>query len=188
MNGKPDEIEKTLRKAAAARDLPPLDQWQPELSGNMDLVITRDGRWLYQGRAITREATLRLFSTILRREPDDCFYLVTPVEKWRIQVEDTPLLAHSLEVLGSHESQVITVTTNMGDTVRICDRHPLQVGEYTATKEPRPVVLIRHGLEARLVTASFYELATLAEERTIANQKQYGVISSGKFWKIGESA
>ena len=122
MNRTPDDIAKSLEDAGKSRDLPPLDKWHPELSGNMDLVITRDGQWVFKGEPIAREATVKLFSTILRRESDGEYYLVTPVEKWRIRVEDAPLLAHGLEVKGEGAEQVITLATNMGETPWICRR------------------------------------------------------------------
>ncbi|HLT13898.1 MAG TPA: DUF1285 domain-containing protein [Marinobacter sp.] len=186
MSGKPDDIEKAVTQNAENRTLPPIDKWHPELSGDMDLVITRDGQWVYQGEPIAREATVKLFSTILRREQDGEHYLVTPVEKWRIRVEDAPLLAHTLSAHGEDDSRNLTVTTNMGETVEIGEDHPLTVENYPDSEEPRPVVLIRHGVEARLVTSAFYDLAGLAEERTIDGEPQLGVVSHGKFWKIGQ--
>jgi len=186
VSGKPDDIEKAVAQSTGNRPLPPIDQWAPELSGDMDLVITRDGRWIYQGEPIAREATVKLFSTILRREEDGHYYLVTPVEKWRVQVEDTPILAHSLAVEGEGENRTLSITTNMGETLDISDQHPLTVGNYPNSEEPRPVVWVRHGVEARLVTSAFYDLAELAEARMIAGDQQLGVFSHGKFWKIGE--
>ena len=165
---------------------PPLETWHPELTGDMDLTVTRDGRWLYQGHPIPRESAIRLFSRILRREEDGQFYLVTPVEKWRIQVEDTPLLAYSPTLTGEGEDQVLSVTTNMGETLEIGPQHPLQVGQYPETDEPRPVVLVREGIEARLPSAAFYQLVDLAEERELGGERWLGVVSQRKFWKIGQ--
>lgn len=186
MSSKPDDIARSVEQANAPKGLPPLENWHPELSGDMDLTITRDGQWLYQGAPIAREATVKLFSTILRREQDGEYYLVTPVEKWRIRVEDTPLLAHSLECRGDGNNQVISVTTNVGEILDISEQHPLLVGQYPGGEEPRPVVQVRHGLVARLVTAAFYDLANLAEERQVQDEAQLGVLSHGKFWKIGQ--
>lgn len=176
------EVEETVKKPG----LPPLDQWHPELSGDMDMVIRRDGQWIFKGEPLGREAIVRLFSTILRREEDGEFYLVTPVEKWRIQVEDTPLLAHSLEVDGTGADQVLSLTTNVGETLEISDDHPLEVGQYPDSGEPRPVIKVRHGVEARIVTAAFYELADLVVEKEEAGEAVYGVMSNGKFWKVGQ--
>ncbi|WP_394131493.1 DUF1285 domain-containing protein [Marinobacter nauticus] len=186
MNRTPDDIARSLEDAGKSRDLPPLDKWHPELSGDMDLVITRDGQWIFKGEPIARAATVKLFSTILRRESDGEYYLVTPVEKWRIRVEDAPLLAHSLEVKGEGAEQVITLATNMGETLEIGEQHRLHVGSYPETGEPRPVIQVRHGVEARLVTSAFYNLAELAEETEAAGKTVYGVFSHGKFWEIGQ--
>ncbi len=186
MSKRPEDIARSVQQATTAKALPPLESWHPELSGDMDLIITRDGNWLYQGAPIAREATVKLFSTILRREDDGEFYLVTPVEKWRIKVEDTPLLAHSLEARGHGEDQVLSVTTNVGESLEIGTEHPLVVGQYPGSDEPRPVVQVRHGLEARLVTAAFYDLADRVEERDVQGKSQLGVLSHGKFWKIGQ--
>ncbi|MGC8118961.1 DUF1285 domain-containing protein [Marinobacter sp. VGCF2001] len=186
MNQTLESIEQSLGDARKTRERPPLDQWHPELSGDMDLVITRDGQWVFQGKPMARKATAKLFSTILRREDDNEYYLVTPVEKWRIQVEDTPLLAHGLAVKGEGAEQVLTLTTNMGETIEIGEQHPLRVDVYPDTGEPRPVIRVRHGVEARLVTSAFYDLADQTEERKDAGKTLYGVFSRGIFWKIGE--
>ncbi|MET4024782.1 hypothetical protein ABIE59_000287 [Marinobacter sp. MBR-99] len=186
MTIKPDDIEQSVKQHSAPKGLPPLHLWHPELSGDMDLVITRDGQWLYQGTPIAREATVKLFSTILRREEDGHHYLITPVEKWRIRVEDTPLLAHSLERKGDGAEQVLSLTTNVGEVLEIGPEHPLEVSRYPGSEEPRPVIKVRHGIEARLVTAAFYELADLVQEQPDNGVIQYGVLSHGKFWKIGQ--
>lgn len=183
MSCTPDDLASSL--ADNRKELPPLDDWHPELSGDMDLVITRDGRWIYKGEPIAREATVKLFATILRREEDGHHYLVTPVEKWRIRVEDSPLLAHGLDVCGD-EDPVITLKTNMGEKLEVCEAHPLMVGVYPDTGEPRPVILVRHGVEARLTTGAFYDLAALAEERDVNGKPVFGVMSRGKFWEIGQ--
>lgn len=186
MSREPETLVRQLGVSERFRKLPPLEQWQPELSGDMDLVIRRDGTWLYQGRPIAREDTVRLFARILRREQDGEFYLVTPVEKWRIQVEDTPLLAYALEVENADGEQILRFTTNMGETLEICDEHPLTVGQYPQTGEPRPVVGVRHGVEARLTTQAFYALADLATGREQSDGSVvYGVMSHGRFWPIG---
>jgi hypothetical protein len=181
----PDALARQVEASGQSRTLPPLDQWQPELSGDMDLVIRRDGSWVYQSDPITRDSVIRLFSTILRREPDGEFYLVTPAEKWRIRVEDTPLLAHSLEVEGDGDDQVLRLTTNVGEILTVGEAHPLTVGEYPETGEPRPVIGVRHGVEARLVTAAFYALAERVVEREVNGATVYGVMSQGKFWPVG---
>ncbi|MBW0146291.1 DUF1285 domain-containing protein [Marinobacter arenosus] len=185
MSQNPESLAKQVEQIVKNPEQPPLDQWHPELSGDMDLRITRDGQWIHKGEPLAREAIVRLFSTILRREDDGQYYLVTPVEKWRIEVEDTPLLAHSLTVEGEGQDQVITLTTNVGETLEVGEDHPLDVGEYPDSEEPRPVVRVRHGVDARLVTAAFYDLANHVVEQGGADDRMLGVFSRGNFYKIG---
>lgn len=185
MSQKPENLAEQVKSAQSpGKGLPPLEKWHPELLGDIDIVIARDGQWLYQGKPIPRESVVRLFSTILRREDDGHYYLVTPVEKWRIQVEDAPLLAHSLDVSGEGRDQVLSVTTNVGETLTIGEEHPLCVGTYPGSDEPRPVVNVRHGIEARLATAAYYDLAELATEENPEGGSAIGVWSKGNFYKI----
>ncbi|EON92599.1 hypothetical protein MARLIPOL_07599 [Marinobacter lipolyticus SM19] len=186
----PESIAKQVEQSGGAgKGLPPLDKWHPELSGDIDIRITRDGQWVYNGEPLAREAIVRLFSTILRREDDGDYYLVTPVEKWRISVEDAPLLAHSLEVKGQGTDQTLYLTTNVGETLAVGAEHPLAVGRYPDSDEPRPVVMVRHGLEARLVTAAFYDLADhVVESMTDGDSSVLGVWSGGNFYEIGRGS
>ncbi|MDX1634372.1 MAG: DUF1285 domain-containing protein [Marinobacter sp.] len=188
MSQNPDKLESQLAGVDTRQSRPPIEKWNPELSGDIDIRIARDGTWYFQGGPMAREALVRLFSTILRRESDGEYYLVTPVEKWRILVEDTPLLAHGLEVSGQGEDQVIHLTTNTGERVRVDDQHPLRVGSYPDSDEPRPMVLLEHGLEARLVTAAFYELAGYVTEQPGGDSNRVGVWSAGVFFELGEGA
>ncbi|WP_138441416.1 DUF1285 domain-containing protein [Marinobacter alexandrii] len=185
MSQNPETIANQVGEASKSPGHPPLDQWQPELSGDMDLRVTRDGQWIYKGEPLAREAIVRLFSTILRLEDDGEFYLVTPVEKWRIQVDDAPLLAHSLTVEAGGAEQVIKLTTNVGEVLEIGEDHPLDVGRYLGTDEPRPIIHVRHGVTARLVTAAFYDLAEHVVEREGRAGPELGVFSNGNFYKIG---
>lgn len=186
MSQSPDNIVEQVQKAGKNLSHPPLDKWHPELSGDMDLRVSRDGEWIHKGEPISREAIVKLFSTILRREEDGHYYLVTPVEKWRIQVEDTPLLAHSLTVEGSGEQQIMKLTTNVGETIEVGEEHPLEVGSYEESDQPRPIVRVRHGVDARLVTAAYYDLAEHVVEQTVDGKPVLGVFSHGNFYKIGQ--
>lgn len=188
MSQNPDGLQAQLAEVETPHSRPPIEKWNPDFSGDIDIRIARDGDWYYQGEKMGRETLVRLFSTILRRESDGEYYLVTPVEKWRIQVEDAPLLAHSLEVSGQGESQLIHLTTNTGDPIRIDREHPLKVESYPGSDEPRPVVMLEHGLEARLVTAAFYELTRYVTEQPDGNANRVGVWSAGVFFELGEGA
>ncbi|TBW56034.1 DUF1285 domain-containing protein [Marinobacter halodurans] len=185
MTDQTKRIEEQISEARAAFEgRPPLDKWHPELSGDIDMRILRDGTWLFQGNPLQRQAMVQLFSTILRREDDGEYYLVTPVEKWRLEVEDTPLLAHGLEASGEGREQMLTLTLNTGESLVIGPEHPLRMDHYD-NGEPRPLVGIVQGLEARLVTPAYYELA----EHAVASPEDdrvLGVWSDGRFFELGQ--
>ena len=186
MSQNPENLVEQVGETTKNLNKPPLENWHPELSGDMDLRISRDGKWIHKGEPLGRDAIVRLFSTILRREEDERYYLITPVEKWRIQVDDTPLLAHSLEVEGNGKTQIIRLTTNIGEILEVGDEHPLDVSTYEDSGQPRPVIRVRHGLDARLVTAAYYDLAEHIVEETVDGQAVMGVFSQGNFYKIGQ--
>jgi hypothetical protein len=164
-------------------DLPPVHLWDPPLSGEIDIRINRDGTWLHEGSAITRQRLVRLFSTILRRESDGLYYLVTPVEKWRLQVEDAPFVCVLMEDSGLGEQQVLTFTTSVADKVVADAGHPLRFAIDTETEEPSPYVLVRDGLEALLARSVYYRLIDLAVERVVEGENWLGIWSSGVFFK-----
>ena len=165
---------------AKGRKLPPVEKWNPPHCGPIPMRIARDGTWHYMGTPIGRAAMVRLFSTILRREPDGSHVLVTPVERVGIEVEDAPFIAVSVEIAGGK----LTFMTNVGDEVTADADHPIRVEEDAATGEPSPYVRVRGGLEARLARPVFYELADLAEER----DGVMGVTSAGAFFPLGRAA
>lgn len=167
------------------RPLPPVDRWNPPLLGDMDLHISRDGVWRHEGTPIQREALVRLFASILRRDEDGCHYLVTPVEKWRIRVDDAPFLAIRLDVTGSGSEQRLTFTTNVGDVVTAGPDHPLSVEYPVPGGEPAPYIHIRGRLRALLSRAVFVELVEWGEEQLVANERIYGAWSQGQFFKLG---
>ncbi|WP_269620845.1 DUF1285 domain-containing protein [Zhongshania sp. BJYM1] len=153
-------IESLLRDQRGA---PPIEKWHPELSGDIDIVITSDGRWIHEGGEIKRHKLVNLFASILRREKDGEYYLVTPVEKWRITVEDLPLQIIDFEVSELAEGRRIAVKTNVDMWLELGTVHPLKVVTDEATQEPKPAVVLEHGLEARINRACFYKLVELAE-------------------------
>ncbi len=169
----------------ANRSLPPVDQWTPPLLGDMDLRIARDGVWHHAGTPIQREALVRLFASILRCDDDGHYYLVTPVEKWQIRVDDAPFLAIRLDATGAGPDQCLTFTTNVGDQVTAGPDHPLIVEYHTPGGEPAPYLQVRGRLRALLSRAVFLELAELGEERRTADGRDYGVWSQGQFFSLG---
>lgn len=172
-------------EAAHPRKLPPLDKWNPPFCGDIDMRIAVDGTWLYLGTPIGRPALVRLFSTILRREEDGGFVLVTPVEKVGIVVEDAPFIAVRVDASGSGRAQKLTFMTNVGDSVAAGPDHPIRVDFRGQEREPRPYVHVRGGLEARIARPVFYELVGMAEERRADGRRELGVWSEGLFFSLG---
>lgn len=165
---------------------PPVEGWNPPLGGEMDLRITRDGAWRHEGAPIQREALVRLFASVLRRDPDGHYYLVTPAEKWRIQVDDAPFLAVRLDASGIGREQRLRFTTNLGDQISAGSAHPLMVEYRSPGGEPSPYIHVRGRLRALLTRAVFLELVELGEERpAIDGGRAYGVWSGGEFYLLG---
>ena len=176
----------TLAAQVQGRRLPPIHTWQPDLCGDMDMRIGRDGVWYYQGSPIERVALARLFSTVLRREADGCYYLVTPVEKWRISVDDAPFLAVLMTAdVSSSGGQVVKFTTTLGDMVESGKSHPIRVNYREPGGEPSPYVHIRDRLWALLARSVFVELAELVEVRVVNGSKCYVVESHGCWFDLG---
>lgn len=153
--------------------------------GDIDIRIARDGTWFYHGSPIGRKRLVKLFSTVLKREPDGTYVLETPVEKGRIQVDDVPFVAVELSAEGEGESQRLTLRTNIDDSVTVDGDHPIRVLEDKETGHPVPYVLVREELEARIARPVYYELVGLGLERTVGNDHLYGVWSSGEFFPLG---
>lgn len=148
--------------------------------------IDRQQKWHYQGTPINRQRMVRLFSTVLRRESDDEYYLVTPVEKCRIEVEDVPFEAILLEVEGEGEAQQLRLTTNVADEVAVDTQHPLRIETDPVSGEPSPYVLVRGRLEARLARSVFYQLVEKAVQVSLDGTDWLGVWSGGVFFKLME--
>jgi uncharacterized protein len=152
--------------------------------GDLEMRIARDGTWYYRNSPIGRLPLVKLFASVLRREPDGSFWLITPAERGRIEVEDTPFVA--VEVTAGNEGgrPKLIFRTNLDDIVTAGPDHPLRV-ETGANDEPAPYILVRSGLEARLTRPVFYELVELAGEEAIDGSRQFGVWSEGVFFPIG---
>ncbi len=170
-------------EAAHTRKLPPVDKWNPPDCGDIDMHIAVDGTWFYLGTPIGRPALVRLFSTILRREADGRYVLVTPVEKVGLKVEDAPFVAVRVDAEGEGQARRLRFLTNVGDEVVAGPEHPLRVAFRGA--EPRPYVHVRGGLEARVSRAVFYELVAMAEERTTEAGRALVVRSDGMDFSLG---
>ena len=164
-------------------ELPPVEQWDPPFCGDIDLVIRKDGSWHYMGSPIGRERMVRLFASVLRREGEQ-YFLVTPVEKVRIQVEDVPFIATSVASIERAGRQGLAFTTSVGDAVILNTEHPLRVELDPVTDEPSPYIRVRNDLEARIHRNVFYELVNMADVRSIDDSDWYGVESDGQFFTI----
>jgi uncharacterized protein len=153
--------------------------------GDLGMRIARDGTWYYRGSPIGRLPLVKLFASVLHREPDGSYCLVTPAERGRIEVEDAPFLAVELTVSGAGGVQKLIFRTNLDDIVTAGPDNPLRV-ENAANGEPAPYILVRSGLEARLARPVFYELVELGREEQIAGVAQFGVWSRGAFFYLGD--
>jgi hypothetical protein len=172
------------REAASGRRLPPVETWNPAHCGDIDIRIARDGTWFHMGSPIGRKELVRLFSTILRKDPDG-YVLVTPAEKMRIRVDDVPFQAVLMDVAGDGPDRTLTFTTNVGDEAVAGRDNPIRVETDPVTQEPAPYVHIRKGLEARIARAVFYQLADLAVP---GDDGLLGVWSGGVFFPLGPAA
>ena len=168
-----------IAQAVADRRLPPVERWNPTHCGDSEMRIARDGTWFHQGSPIGRPAMVRLFSTILLREPDGGFVLVTPVEKLDIAVEDAPFVAVEMKAEGEGAASRLAFRLNTGDLVTAGPDHALRFAG--TVDEPRPYLHVRAGLEALVARALYYDLA----ERALASgEKPAGVWSDGAFFPI----
>jgi hypothetical protein len=178
----PDSLIAAAQQAQKEGKLPPVHLWNPPFCGDLDMEIRRDGTWFYEGTPIGRKPLVRLFSTILKRE-GDAYFLVTPVEKVGIRVEDAPFVAVDLEAAGEGRDQVVTFTTNVGDVVVAGEDHAIRVLR-DETGEPSPYIHVRAGLEALIDRKSFYRLVDLGEAHVVEGTEWFGVWSGGTFFPI----
>jgi len=165
--------------AAKTRGLPPVHLWNPPFCGDLDMRIARDGTWFYQGTPIGRPGLVKLFSSILKRE-DGKYFLVTPVEKVGITVDDAPFVAIDFDAAGEGADQVLTFVTHVDDVAVAGADHPIRVARDAETGEPSPYILIRADLEALIDRKSFYRLVDLG----VHHDGWFGVWSSGQFFGI----
>ena len=170
---------KSSEDSSAARK-----RWNPNHQGQIDIRIATDGSWYHDGRKFQRPALVKLFAGVLRRE-DSGYYLVTPVEKLRIEVEDAPFTANLVERIDDNGDQAIVFTTNVGDRIVLDPNHALRIEIDVQTGEPRPYVHVRDGLEALIGRGAFYDLINLAEERERDGKNCLVVTSLGREFELG---
>ena len=173
-------------RGAAAKGLPPVHLWNPPFCGDLDMRIATDGTWFYLGTPIGRPALVRLFSTVLKREGVK-YFLVTPVEKVGIRVDDVPFMAVEMAQVGEGASRKLSFRTNVDDWV-VCDgEHRLRF-EAASDGGLTPYLHVRSDLWAKVTRALYYDLVEMGEERTVDGNAMFGVMSNGEFFAMADAA
>jgi uncharacterized protein len=176
------------RATRAGKGLPPVERWNPPFCGDLDMEIRADGTWFYLGTPIGRMPLVQLFSTVLRRDDDGKTYLVTPVEKVGIRVEDAPFVAVEMNASGEGEDQVLTFRTNVGDVVEAGQEHPLRFVDEAETGGLKPYLHVRGRLEALVARPVMYELVEIGETVEIDGELMFAVRSLGEVFPIMPAA
>ena len=168
------------------KSLPPLEQWTPALNGDLDMRIDREGRWFYLGDEIRRPSMVKMFSRILKREGED-YFLLTPVEKWRIQVDVAPfLIVAARKELDSQGRQALVLTTNVGDEFVLGIEHKLWMSNLDeGVDEPKPLVMVRQHLPALLSRNVFYQLVDAADVEMVKGRTTMAIQSGGEHFCLG---
>jgi hypothetical protein len=181
-----DRLSAAVNAASAAKGPPPVERWHPPFCGDIDMRIAADGTWFYNGTPIGRPALVKLFASILRKDPDR-FVLVTPVERVGIEVEDAPFLAVEMAVEGEGAARRLAFRTNVDDLVRVDSAHPLRFGKDEAGGV-KPYVLVRGDLWALVTRALTYDLVELGEDREVGGVMTFGVSVGDDFYPIALTA
>jgi hypothetical protein len=169
--------------AGTGRRAPPVEQWDPPFCGNLDMRIAADGTWFYLSTPIGRLALVKLFASVLKREADD-YFLVTPVEKCGIRVDDAPFLAVEMKPETGPNGQVLKFRTNVDDWVVCGPDHALRFDLEAASAGLKPYLHVRRGLWAKVTRTLFFDLVNLGEEREIDGKAMFGVSSMGAFFAM----
>lgn len=172
------------RAGASGKGLPPVDKWNPPFCGDIDMEIRRDGTWFYMGTPIGRMPLVKLFSSVLRKDEDGKTYLVTPVEKVGIRVEDAHFLAVEMNARTEAGVQILTFRTQTGDLVEAGPDHPLRFENAPGNDGVKPYIRVRGRLDALIARPVMYELVALGEEMEIGDRLMYAVRSKGEVFPI----
>ena len=178
------DLSKFEDVAKTARKLPPVDRWNPDYTGDLDMRIAADGSWFYQGTPILRERMVRLFSTILRKDDDGRTYMVTPQEKYGITVDDAPFTVVEMHVEDPGANQTLNLRTNLDEQVTVNADHPIRFQQTDTEGGIKPYVLVRGNLEALMNRAIFYELVEIGVVEAHEGADWFGIWSSGTFWPM----
>jgi uncharacterized protein len=172
--------------SGAAKGPPPVERWNPPFCGDLDMRIAGDGTWFYAKTPIGRPALVKLFASVLKREGDE-YFLVTPVEKCGIQVDDAPFLAVELDIKESSAGRVLNFRTNVDDWVECGPEHALRFEPETGTDGLKPYLHVRRDLWAKVTRALFFDLVELSEEREFEGKAMFGVTSMGTFFPMASA-
>lgn len=171
-----------------APDKPPRDMRDDDgrfLCGDLNIHIDQEGTWYYHGTPIGRKELVKLFSTVIHKDGNGAYWLITPAEKGRIRVEDAPFMAVEMTVSDEGHAQKLAFRTNVDDIVMAGLTHPLRISEDFRTGEPSPYILVRDTLEAKLTRSVFYHLVDLGVEHDTSKGMRFGVWSDGAFFELG---
>ncbi|MEJ2418027.1 MAG: DUF1285 domain-containing protein [Exilibacterium sp.] len=199
----PEKLFESLLQGRDHSRLPPVQNWHPVLNGDLDMRIDKNGVWHYQGGAIRRRSMVKMFSTILKREGDE-YFLVTPVEKWRINVEDVPFIICQVRVVpesqtckkiqteksgqgGDVKKQALVFATTVDSELVLGPDNPLWLVEDAESGEPRPYIKVRNNLHGLLQRHVFYHLVEMAVPETVQGCNKLGVWSLGHFYSLGNN-
>lgn len=182
----PEGIAAAARAATKSRILPPVMSWNPPFCGDLDIRIARNGTWFYLGTPIGRFELVKLFSSILKIE-DGKYFLVTPVEKVGIQVDDAPFIAVDFNEVIIQGEKALKFETHVGDRVVASSENPIRVERDAITDEPAPYIHIRNGLDALIDRKTFYRLIDIGQHKNHKNESWFGIISASTFFPIIKS-
>ncbi len=177
------DLEQRIARVAPGRGPAPVEAWNPPFCGDLDIRIARDGTWFYMGTPIGRPALAALFASVLRKDADGKTYLVTPVEKIGIEVEDAPFVIDHMTVTGKGHDMTLQFTTNMGDEVTAGTGHPLRFARES-NGGYKPYVLVRGRLEALVRRVLYYDLVDLGQEHVVNGTACFGFWSDGVFFPL----
>ena len=167
------------------KGIPPVEKWNPPFCGDIDMHILRNGKWTYMGSEIKRPAMIKLFSNIIRLDDDGHYYLVTPVEKVRIKVDDVPFVAVSMNKIKDEGVNCLSFMTNVQDEVTLSKENPIEI-IINDNDEPSPYITIRKNLKALISRSVYYDLINMAEEEIIDDKKFLVIKSNNTLFKLYE--
>ena len=177
-------LKEILQAQKTSGELPPVEKWNPPLCENIEMQISKDGKWSFMNSPIGREKMVRLFSSVLRLDPDGFYYLVTPVEKIKINVADKPFVIVTYDKEKIDNKETYFFQTNVGDVIPLNDSHPLRVEFSEKTNEPSPYLLVRKNLEGLISRNVFYQL--VQEANLDEKSQELYIRSSGISFSLGK--